>query len=106
MPDITDPQAVLFCNQHIRTIADQLARTYYKLSALRDQWVALGMSSKIPNDTSPIVDGSATDGRPPITGADVHLIAARATEILNDYAANSNAKLNTVLKVSPNPTRG
>lgn len=105
MADVTNPEAVAFCNEKVRTLADRLAQTYYDIKRLAQEWVATGMGSKIPNDASVIVDGSATDGRHPITGADVHNIAVRATEILNDYEASSAAKLNTILRVAVNPDR-
>ena len=105
MADITDPEAVKFSNEKIRTLADKLAQTFYQLTRLRDEWVANGLGAKFPNDTSPVIDGSATDGRHPITGADVNAIASRATEFLTDYEASANAKLNTVLKVAVNPNR-
>jgi hypothetical protein len=48
------------------------------------------------------VDGSATDGRSPITGIAATNIVNRASEMIADFEAASNAKLNTVLQVKVN----
>jgi hypothetical protein len=60
------------------------------------------MSALILNTTDVIVDGAATDGRSVITGAKATSIITRAQEIITDYEAASNAKLNTVLQVAVN----
>ena len=60
------------------------------------------MSTKFPNDASPVMDGAQTDGRPVITGAMVNNIVNRAQEIITDYEATSSAKLNTVAQVQVN----
>ncbi len=100
---ITDPQAIKFSNETIRPAADQLAQLYANARTVVDQWNALGISALFPNDSTVVVDGSATDGRHAITGQDATNIIVRLTEFVTDYEANANAKLNTVLKVSVNP---
>jgi len=38
---ITDQAAIKFSNDHFRTIADKIARSYYRLAQLNDQWGAI-----------------------------------------------------------------
>jgi len=39
---ITDPAAIRFSNEHIRTTADRLSKSFYILQKLRNDWNALG----------------------------------------------------------------
>lgn len=103
MPDIIDPEAVRFCNEWIRPDADQFARAYYAAQALVNEWNARNLSVKIPNTVDAVVDGSSTDGRPPLTGMRVTNIITRAIELVTDYEAGGNAKLNTILAAAVNP---
>lgn len=102
MPDITDPQAVTFCNEKIRRAADKLAQAYNFANQVVDEWTAHGGTDLVPNTSDPVVDGSATDGRPPIVGSDVSNIVNRLSELAADYEAASSAKLNTILAVAVN----
>ena len=102
MADITDPEAVRFSNEKVRVAADRLARAYYFGKEVVSEWYAVSMASKIPNTTDVIIDGSAVDGRTTITGADVTNLITRLTELITEYEADSNAKLNTVLKPEVN----
>ena len=102
MTNITDPAAVAFCNEEVRLYADAEAQAYWSAKKLLNDWDALQMSTKIPNDTSLIMDGSATDGRNAVTGANVTSVIARAMDKMTDYEAASNAKLNTITAVAVN----
>lgn len=102
MADITNPEAVKFCNEKVRVAADKLASAYFLAKEVQAEWFANSMSDVIPNDSSPVVDGSATDGRHPITGADATNIITRLGELITDYEASANAKLNTILGVAVN----
>ena len=100
MADITDPEAVRFANEQIRVAANRLSQAYAFANVVIDNWNATGISSKLTNTADPVIDGSATDGRPPITGADCNNIINRLTELQTDYEASGSAKLNTILAVS------
>ena len=102
----TNPQAVTFANGKIRPHADLLARCYYACKQIVNAWNGQNVSAVIPNDSTLIADGSASDGRAQITNAQATAIITRATDFVTDYEATNNAKLNTVLAVSPNPTGG
>ncbi len=99
---VTDPAAIAFSNTQIRPIADSMSTSYWTAKKLLANWNSLGMSAKFPNDTTAVSDGAAQDGRNQITGAMVNNIVNRAQEIITDYEATSNAKLNTVLQVQVN----
>jgi len=101
MADNLNPQAVKFVNERVRPLADALARAYYLAEATRDEWYANNLGTIFPFEDT-VQDGSATDGRHPLTGSDVVLLINRAEELIADYAASSNAKLNTILKPAVN----
>ena len=100
MADITNPQAVTFCNERVRIAANHFMKLYWWSKAVSEEWASQGIGALIPNDSSVIIDGSQTDGRPIITGADVNTLAARVGEFINLLEADNNAKLNQISKVS------
>lgn len=107
MAEITNPEAVRFCNERVRSSADRLAQLYYEAKATYQEWTANSLGTIIAYDNADlVVDGSATDGRHPISGVDVNNLITRLSEIIIDLEANSNAKLNTVLAVQVNGYRG
>ena len=105
MATITDPEAVRFCNEQVRVGADKLAQMYYAAKAIKDEWIANpNLATLIAFDNpDDVVDGSATDGRHPISGIEVNNLITRLGELITDMEAGGNAKLNTVLAVAVNP---
>ena len=100
---ITNTQAVRFASEVIRPFADHYGSLYYEAKALVDAWNAQGLAALVPNDSQEVVtDGSATDGRPQITGADVVTMVTRAMELVSDLEAADGAKRGTVLKPAVN----
>jgi len=73
---------------------------------MANEWTAQGIGPLIPNDASVVLDGSATDGRSVITGADVNTLAARVTEFVTLMEEKDNEKLNHIAKVAPVPQLG
>jgi hypothetical protein len=100
MADITNVQAVAFCNERVRVAANKFAALYWWCKEVSEDWTAQGVGALIPNDASVLIDGSATDGRSVITGADVNALAARVGEFVALLEANSNTKLNQICKVA------
>ena len=98
----TNIQVITFCNSHLRPTADSMASNYWTAKKILNEWNSLSLSTLIPNDLTVIADGSATDGRPQITGIMVTNIINRAQEIVTDYEAVASAKLNTVTLVAVN----
>jgi len=102
MPDITNPEAVRFSNEKVRILADVAARYYYTAKAFANEWDATNMGAKIPNTADPIMDGSDVDGRSTITGSNVNGLKTHVDTMLADLEANSNTKLNILLKIEVN----
>lgn len=100
---ITNPQAVKFSNERVRALADAAAKYYWAAKAFASEWNATGMSSLIPNDpVETVVDGSAEDGRTPITGRDINNLKGHTDAMVADLEANSNLKLNILLGIEVN----
>lgn len=97
MAAITDPVAIRFANEKIRVAADMMAQNYWTAKSLLAEWNATGMSTRIPNTADTLTDGSAQDGRHPMTAAQATAVITRAQEVITDYEATSSAKLNTVM---------
>ncbi len=91
-------------------MADLLAQTYNTAKSIIDQWNNQAVSTVIPNDSTVIADGAATDGRPQVTDAQVTTIITRCIELvswmeqdsLNGTGTNNKAILGTVLAVAVN----
>jgi hypothetical protein len=100
---ITNPQAVTFCNEKIRPVADRYAQLYWFAKMVLTEWNSTGMSAIIPNQGGEtVVDGSETDGRTPISGAHVNGMITNLQLLVNDLEANSNAKLNGLSQIAVN----
>ncbi len=102
MADITNPEAVRFANEKARTLADAATKYYYAAKAFLNEWDATGMGVKFPNTADMIVDGSATDGRTPITGANVNGLKGHVHTMVADLEAGGNVKLNILLQIEVN----
>ncbi len=100
---ITDPTAIRFSNEKIRPAADELAQAYYKVKAIVDEWFAQSLGNVLTNTSDQVMDGADIDGRPVITGINVNFMMNRMIELVDDYEAGNNAKLNTILQVAVNP---
>jgi len=108
---ITNPVAIGFSNNRLRRQADKLAQAYYFAKTVVNEWNANGLSSLITNtsdvlrDTASPTDdvGTDGDGRHVVTGAELTNLVTRCQELITDFEASSNAKLNTILAVATNP---
>lgn len=99
---VTNPTAITFCNTKVRPAADRLAKAYYGAKQVADEWYASGMDTIIQTGGGNVEDGASVDGRHIITADDVLLLITRLNELIADYQATSNAKLNTILKPAVN----
>lgn len=102
MAEINNAEAVRFCNERIRIAANKLNDAYRFAKAVEAEYYANNMGTLFVADEGPVVDGSASDGRHPIGANEVLLMITRLTEIVTDYEANTNLKLNTILAVATN----
>jgi hypothetical protein len=103
---ITNAQAVKFSNERLRVAADALATAYYTAKKVMQEYYAdpaLG-DAYTAGIAETVADGADVDGRPLVTGNDALGLITRCSELVTDYEAGGNAKLNTVLGVSVNGT--
>ena len=103
MPN-TNPQAIKIANDKIRRLGDKFAQLYNAVKSAQIEYTAENWATLFPNDAEIIVDGSAEDGRTPITNADVrNFMLTDAVAFLNSLETASNAGRNRVFKIAPNP---
>lgn len=103
MADITNVQAVAFCNQQIRPMADKLAQAYYQAKEIVNNWNSQGLASVLPPGNSSIVaDGSMSDGRHPITADNAYGIILQAQSIITSFEASNQTNLTSILLVAVN----
>ena len=103
MSEIADAEAVKFSNEKIRVAADALATAYYLAKQVEQEWYANNLGELFVSGEGPVVDGSASDGRHPLSADAVLLVVTRCSELVADFEDASNAKLNTVLAAAVNP---
>ena len=105
MANITDSTAVNFVNTQVRAGADKTMQFYWWMKALKVAYASNpNLATLLANDaTATVVDGSATDGRTPITGADVQSFLMNVNTFINTLEANSSALLNNFSKIAVNP---
>lgn len=108
MAEITDPQAVVFANESVRSAADLMAQGYLRAKAAIAAYDAKGLDAVFGANggADVVVDGSATDGRTPIVGGEVQALVQGLRDLVADFEANSSVKHNLVMKIAVNPTRG
>ena len=72
MADITDPTVIAFVNEAVRPFSDRLVGLSASMDIEIAKWNAVISPLLAGNaDADTIMDGSATDGRTPLTKADV-----------------------------------
>lgn len=99
---VSDPEVLVFANSVARVMADLRVRDYNAAKRFKQEWDIRSLSTKIPNDATVVPDGAATDGRKQITGADLYNLYNRCSDIITDFEASANAKLNQLVRVSVN----
>lgn len=72
MAQITDPEAIRFCNETVRPLCEEARALAAKVAALTTLWYG-GINSKFPNSANDTVeDGREGEGVSRLTGADVN----------------------------------
>jgi hypothetical protein len=101
----TDPQAIRIANEKIRVCADRLGQLYNLSKADQAEATAKSWLSLFPATNDLIDDGSATDGRAPITNQDVRDFVGDVSAFLTWAEAGSNVIRNRALKIAVNPEK-
>lgn len=86
MADITNPQAVRFCNERLRLVADQIQSARRTGEQFLIEVFAFEDATSGNANEDVIIDGSATDGRPSITKQnvlEVKFVAEQLVSTLN-----------------------
>ena len=105
MPN-TNPQAIAIANTKIRPLCDRLGQLYNLTKALQAEAAAENWGALFAGGAgNTLVDGSETDGRTPITDADVVAVNTLVTAYITFMEQNSNANRNLVLRAAVNPER-
>ena len=105
MPN-SDPQAVKVANEQLRPFADVALDFYTALKNGQALAVGQGWSALFPGGADTIIeDGSAIDGRTPITDADAAALITFLGTFITQFEANSFANRNLVAKIAVNPRR-
>jgi hypothetical protein len=104
MPN-TNPQAVKIANERFRPYADRLAQAYHFCNAFKSQIAAEGIDTLFSADDKDLLsDGSLTDGRTPITNADVKGLINSLDQFIA-FMDGDPVTRDLLLRVSPNPLR-
>lgn len=98
----TNPQAVKVANERFRPFANRLAQSYHFCKAFKDQIAAEGIDTLFLKDGDLIEDGSATDGRSPLSNDDVKQLINSLDQFLA-FMDGDTAMRDTLLRVAPNP---
>jgi hypothetical protein len=85
---ITDPQAIRFSNDTLRTFADAYVGAYQRAKEIQIRWAS---------------EGAHVDGRTVVTGADANDIVDAANQLVASLDANSMELLLRLSKYSVNP---
>lgn len=107
MADNINAEAILVANTKVRPASDLILQIYFKMKILQalhasQNWTALFPSG---DPTGVIIDGSAQDGRNPITNGDVNNVITALGGFLTFMEATSSQQLNRFLTVAVNPER-
>jgi hypothetical protein len=77
-----DPRAIRIVNDFVRPGADRFVGTILEGDGLLTLSQVQNTAAVFPQNTEVIDDGSAIDGRPPVTNLDVLLAMAAAAELV------------------------
>jgi hypothetical protein len=103
-----NPQVIKFCNEGVRVTADKLVAAYQSARALVEAYDATGMAALLGDDqafSNIIEDGSASDGRPPISAGGVKLtvenIRALLVQLETTETPTGLSLVQGILSISP-----
>jgi len=106
MANITNPEVVKFANEKIRRLNDMHVAHYRTCKEFKAEWDTLGYGAIFAvSNSDVVVDGAPADGRHAMTSFDANNAYNRASEVVADYEANTNTKLNqaNAIAVNTNP---
>jgi len=103
--DNNNAQAIRVVNEKIRPAADRIVQTYNFMKDLQAQYGAQNWAALFPATADVVLDGSAVDGRNPLTNADVANVITALGAFLAFMEATANLNRDRFLKAAVNPER-
>lgn len=88
MTNITNPQAIKFCNEDIRPLAERIRALVAEIGSIQTRWFS-GINTMFPNDGSAVDDGRDAEGISRLIGSDVNSVMGIAITM----ASASNAEI-------------
>lgn len=108
MSEITNPQAVRFSNERLHVACDRIISGIRTLRELNAEWSGQNLAPLFAGTQelldATVADGSATDGRTPLTGYDVNLAASAAQALLTWADGDGAASVAALTKPAVNST--
>jgi hypothetical protein len=101
MPDITNPQYIVFANTRCRPLADVAEQLYQTCKRFEQEYVAYGAAS-VPNTADNIADGSDLDGRKRMTGAQLQALKQLSAAMITWYETGSPTRIVQLQQFSVN----
>jgi hypothetical protein len=102
MADITNQQAVRFCNEKARAFADSLETTYETARKYKAEWDANSLGTVLTDTADVVVDGAASDGRKVLTGAKAQALYTAASQMITWFETGTPSRIERVRQVSVN----
>jgi hypothetical protein len=100
-----NPQVVAFANDRVRPLADSIYRLHAEMKSFETEYFGKGIGGAIDaaGAAELIGDGSAIDGRTPITGGDIYTLIGIAQALIG--AVEDQGRLGAVAKIEVNGNR-
>lgn len=76
MADVTNPEAIKFCNEVIRPLSEEARALKARVDDATVVWYG-GLNTQFPNDTSAVIDNREAEGVSRLTGADINSVMAQ-----------------------------
>lgn len=92
MAQVTDPEAIRFVNESIRTTCEAARALRVKLDAMRTLWYG-GMNTKFANASDTVEDGREAEGVSRLTAGDVTNAVAQLIKTATGEASEWNTEI-------------
>jgi hypothetical protein len=90
MANIENAQVIAWSNNRARTLADKLTAAYYAAKAYQTDYAAGGIAAAMAaaDNADVVLDGSAQDGRTPVTKLKIINFLAAINQIVTSWETN------------------
>lgn len=100
---IQNPQAVKFCNDKGRVMADVLVQTYQTSVAFLAEWNAnANLAVALPNTADVVDDTADRDGRQLMTGTKINSLVAAAQAMVTWFETGSPSRITLLRQIAVN----